>query len=518
MKAPILALLGRSLRLDSRALHLYLMRLALLVFIFFSLIGAHVASLRVGAPGLSFFSPIVVINLLFISLAAVGYFSSVITEEKEEMTLGLLRLTGLNALGILLGKSTSRLIGGLMLLLAQIPFTLLAVTLGGVSLRQVFAAYATLMAYTIFLANLALLASVVARNTVRAGVAMLLGMLAFLLVGPIGTAALGSWTSAASDPAVAVPLRLCEWLHAANPFVRTAEIMRTGFNGHPVGFQVISNLGLGLACFVASWALFGFATREQQAAAPARGFVRPRTSRIPLLRLERPWRNAIAWKEFHFLTGGRAMILGRFLLLGAGTVGVVALFAGFGGPMPLGVVGGLMMVLPVVLAPLELVAHGSRTFREEVNWHTLPDLMLLPVSPSRLVLSKLLGFLPVLIPYGACFVLGAVLAAVADPDGFAEGALFLLRTGLPWYLLANLVAFVHFVVLVSLFVKRAALPVASVIWLIGAWRLQGSFLGIFALGALGSLIFCTVMAMLLAIVTGLIHWGICARLDRIAGD
>ena len=50
-------------------------------------------------------------------------------EEKEEQTLGLLRMTGLNALSILLGKSTSRLLGALLLLLAQFPFTIFAITL-----------------------------------------------------------------------------------------------------------------------------------------------------------------------------------------------------------------------------------------------------------------------------------------------------------------------------------------------------------------------------------------------------
>ena len=52
-------------------------------------------------------------------------------EEKEEQTLGLLRMTGLSPLSILLGKSTSRLCGALLLLAAQFPFTIFAVTLGG---------------------------------------------------------------------------------------------------------------------------------------------------------------------------------------------------------------------------------------------------------------------------------------------------------------------------------------------------------------------------------------------------
>jgi ABC-type Na+ efflux pump permease subunit len=111
-----------------------------------------------------------------------SYFSSAITEEKEEMTLGLLRMTNLNPLSILLGKSTSRLCGALLLLAAQLPFTLLAVAFGGISTRQIMAAYCTLAAYILLLSNLALLFSVTARRTAAA--AFFTGLMLFIyLVG-----------------------------------------------------------------------------------------------------------------------------------------------------------------------------------------------------------------------------------------------------------------------------------------------------------------------------------------------
>ena len=99
--------------------------------------------------------------------------------------LGLLRMTDLNPLSILLGKSTSRLCGALLLLAAQFPFTLLAVTLGGVSARQIVAAYLALGAYTFFLCNLALLASVVARRTGQAA-ASSASCLVVLWSAPVG--------------------------------------------------------------------------------------------------------------------------------------------------------------------------------------------------------------------------------------------------------------------------------------------------------------------------------------------
>src|SRR5258706_7234068 len=151
MNHPVFALFERQLRQDARAIITYGARLALVLVILFSLVSAQATTLVVGAPGLSFFSTVVFINFFFISLAGLGYFSSAITEEKEEGTLGLLRMTGMQPLAILLGKSTARLLGALLFLLAQLPFTLLAVTLGGVSLTQILAAYATLIAYMLLL-------------------------------------------------------------------------------------------------------------------------------------------------------------------------------------------------------------------------------------------------------------------------------------------------------------------------------------------------------------------------------
>lgn len=515
MKAPILALLGRSLRADSRGITTYLMRLGLLVFIFFSLAWAHLKSTELGAPGLHFLGPIVWINLLFISVAGLGYFSSVITEEKEEMTLGLLRLTGLSPAAILLGKSTSRLIGALMLIVAQVPFTLLAVTLGGVSLRQVLAAYATLAAYTIFLSNLALVSSVVSRNTVRAAACTLVLMLAFLVGGPIGSSLVAALRGEVRATwildTLAPPF---DWLLRANPFVRAGEIMVTGFSGPVVGFQVAADLVLGLALFALAWALFGLTTREQRAASQARGFVLRRTSRLKWFAVDRPWRDAIAWKEFHFLTGGRFMILARFAFLAAVPLVVAILAHSFGEGVPLEVIGALMIWTPIVVAPLELISHASRMFREEMNWHTLSDLMLVPMSPHRLIGQKFLGILPLLIPYAVSVFVGMLFAA----GDFFEAVGGLLKTGLAWYLPINFIALLYFVVLCSLFMKRASVLVALFIWVVGNWRLQGSFIGVITMLPGGALLFCTMMSAVFIGLAVLTHWGTIARLERVAGD
>ena len=194
--SPLLALFLRSLRLHLRARSALVARVALIGIILFFLFAAHASATLAGAPGLGFFKLVMLLNLWFLTLGAVSYFASAITEEKEEGTLGLLRMTDLDPLAILLGKSTTRLCGALLLLAVQIPFTLLAVALGGIATRQIFAAYVMLGGYTFFLSNLALLASVIASRTAIAS--MLTG--SFLVLEPLLIAALGAAPKLAALP------------------------------------------------------------------------------------------------------------------------------------------------------------------------------------------------------------------------------------------------------------------------------------------------------------------------------
>ena len=106
------------------------------------------------APGRDVFRYMCWVNFFLLNLAGVSFFSTVITEEKEEMTLGLLRMAGISPVGILLGKVTPRLLGVVLLLSVQLPFTILAITLGGVAINQILAAYVALLAFAVLMAGL----------------------------------------------------------------------------------------------------------------------------------------------------------------------------------------------------------------------------------------------------------------------------------------------------------------------------------------------------------------------------
>ena len=114
----------------------------------------------------------------FATLAGPLMFATCITEEKEEQTLGLLRMANVGPLSLLLGKLAPRLASALLILIVQFPFTLLAITLGGVGWSQVFAAFCTLLAHVFLIANVGLFCSVVGRRTGSA-----VGLCAILLFG-----------------------------------------------------------------------------------------------------------------------------------------------------------------------------------------------------------------------------------------------------------------------------------------------------------------------------------------------
>jgi len=194
MFTGVLALLERSLRVDSRAWGPHLARFTLMVAIVIAICYASATSSMFGAPGLRFFRSIAYLNLVFMTLMGIGFFSTAITEEKEEDTLGLMLMAGISPLGILLGKSVGRLIQALLLIAVQYPFTLLAVTLGGVTQDQVRSVYVAVFAYMVLLAGAGLLCSTLARRNRTASMRLMIVIAVYLALPSY----CGSWMVATS--------------------------------------------------------------------------------------------------------------------------------------------------------------------------------------------------------------------------------------------------------------------------------------------------------------------------------
>ena len=526
MKLPALALFERSLRLETRSALMCWSRAGLLILILFMLYPIQSVA-RAGmfsAPGLNYLQEMVWLNLVFITLAGLSYFASVITEEKEEMMLGLLRMTDLNSVAILLGKSTSRLVGALLLLLVQVPFVLLAVTLGGVGLLQITAAYGTLLAYLFLVCNLALLFSVVFRNTTTAAAFTLIVLMIFL-IGHYWAAFIvqDMASSGRINPQRGIGLiltTLIDFWRQAAPSDRLSAIFRTGFAGPAIGFQVASNLVLGVLFFLLGWVVFEPCTREEKEAAPARQwFFRraTRRSRIPP-RLIGP--RAISWKDFTFISGGRLGLVVKFgvVALLVGLINVIALESGNGNALTREFEGTVLLWVSLLTTAVCLALESAHIFQEEIRWKTLSSLATLPVSLSELAYRKVAGTLAGTLPLLAGLVLGMFLVPEDVGKFFDEMFREPVEFGMFIVAILQFILFLHLTAYLSLIIKRGALPLAIAIQYVGG-SFFTTFLAIFlSVGRSGPGATCFVTGMICVVMTIVLHRAIGLRLVRAAAE
>ena len=466
MPAPALALMTRSLREDVRLFRPHFLRFLFVVFIFAAMTVAHVTSTAFGAPGLQFFRSISLLNFAFITLAAVSYFATAVTEEKEEQTLGLLKMAGIGSFGLLLGKAVPRMLATAVVLGAQVPFTLLAVTLGGVTLDQVVATYLALLAYMTFCASLGLLCSVYCRTSGGASMLTALVLLLLFALPPVIELAVASGVLAGAGTLAAMidgtePMR--ETLIEASPWVRLQNILATSFAGDVWAFQAASHFAVAGLLFAISCIVFEPLTRDGDAR--WRVALRSRIgNRIPVR--NRPSKRAggsgFAWKEFHFGAGGLKGLTLRQLVYAALAVAAGAFALQFGGALPgtlgatLGDAGALIALAALVGAAIESAAHAARILRDEVRQGTLPTIILTPHAPGEIIRAKLRGGAAILAP--AALVLA--IAACISPQGVGILAERYLMTRAGWLMFVQLLLLLDLTAYLSLVVRWGALPLA----------------------------------------------------------
>lgn len=462
----VAALMARSLRMEANWLRTHLYRAVFAGIIYFLMLIAQVQAMSgVGAPGLSFFSSMLILNAIFITFGGIGFFATVITEEKEEDTIGLLMMAGISPLGLLLGKSTSRLLQGVLLLAVQFPFTLLAITLGGVLMNQVLAAYASLLAFTILFANAGLLASTVCQRSGTAMGWMVVFLLLYTIVPPM-TPTIVSWLGfAGGQPGVlgGYPDVVFDWIENSSVWSRLWKIRSTGFAEAIIGAQVITNLFGALVCFLISWAVFRRFALADDHAAVSRGLLLRGTGRGRWLRAGRAWSNPLIWKDYYFLAGGDSYMI------------VKALVYAFLWPL-IGLAGWLTepfyefdyeaitrvhIFVAIGLMVLEAGVSASRLFHDEIRGQTMVSLLTLPRSIAYISYSKLAGCVLGLIP--ALLWIGVDTAIL--PEGPRVALEVMGHPGL-WGGLLVVSVFLHLTVLLSLFVKWGALPLAFCVTLV----------------------------------------------------
>ena len=460
-----LAMLHRALRLDARLLRTHLMRLGFALLVFFGWIYAVLTAGSVGAPGLILFRTIAYLNVVLISLAGISFFATAITEEKEEETLGLLMLAGINPLGVLLGKSTSRLVGTLLFLFVQMPFILLAITLGGVTLKQVLSAYVSLAAYLTLAANIGLFCSVVCR---RGGSASALTLLLLFTCEMSSRIVYALQLGLQNAQVIVSNGRIDLFFNGLNTMCeewsilgRLGAIMETGYDDSPFGAQVQISAGVSFVLFVVTWLGFRrFTHHPPDTRAPRADFM-SRFVGLARKRRIRPGRRALAWKEFHFTAGGYPVQIAKFIIYG------VLVFASFWAAeryysFTLAEAGHFVAWGMLGFLTLEACVYASRVFHDEWRGKTLSILAMLPVRPRSIVNSKILGCTPALIP--AVFWL--IAGCTVWPDGLSELAWCLILPS-RWFYGLVLLLFMTLTAFFSMIVRWGSLPLAGAVMAAG---------------------------------------------------
>lgn len=453
---PVAAMLVRSFREEARAGTTYVWRFALVACLMLTLVASISFSAFVGDSGLRMFQQITWLNLLFVTLAACTVYATPITEEKQEGTLGLLRMTRLSPVAILLGKSTSRLLSGVALIVAQVPFTLLAITLGGVSLEQVSAAYLCILSYMVFVANLGLLFSVVSRSSRVAGTLVAVTLASLILFPDVINAVIAASARARFGAPQSALLEsagtLAGWLSDASPW-QSWSILLSGVPASAFTFQVKANAAASVILFGVAWWAFGPFNRED---VPPKGFL---SRWIDLGRRRRtlsPWSSPLAWKDFHFVMGGPRALLYKTLLYVSGSVlySFVTLAVG---SRARDAVNGLLSIATLALI-LELALIASRFLAHEVRARTLPCLVQLPGSTDGIVLEKLLGCTLSLVPCLAFLGIAAIPNAELLSELFRE----IVREPVVGYCFISVGGFFyHLVAWLSLYLRWGAIAAAA---------------------------------------------------------
>jgi len=460
----ILALFFRSLRGDARSITMYLVWTALLVVLYGTMWYAQEMQRWMGAPGLQLFRSVMFMDAVFLSLLGVSYFSSVISEEKEEDTLGLMIMAGISHLGILLGKSTSRLFQVAILIGLQYPVTLLAVTLGGLVSEQVLASYVALLAFTILIANVALLCSVVCRTTRSASSLVVLWLITYNILPGVAFGGLRylqieeGWSLVNATWGEWLTLWTLRLTSESNVFRALYETTETG-SQLSWTVQNVGNLAGGVLCFLTAWGLFGVVSKEPATDSQSRGPVARQSSRWwRAFSAGRVWSLPLVWKDFFFVAGGWIGVTVRVFLYLSLYAAVYYLNRPWWNSyqsVNWSEITAIFQAFAHVLFAADLGLCASRVFQVELRGQTLPSLMMLPVSAVEVAYAKLFGGTLVTWP-GALAILFSMILL---PGGTRYADEILDEPGFWWWIL-NLVFMIHLSVVLSLYFRSGAFVIS----------------------------------------------------------
>ncbi len=459
------AFLTRSIRQESRLLSHHLVRGGMVLLMLYLLGLQVIQSPRLGAAGLTLMSNVMQCCYWCLTLLGVMYFSVAITEEKEEETLPLLRMTGVQNFTLLLGKSLPRLAVVVLLILISAPFLMLAVTLGGVVTEQIVASLLGLICYALCLSQLGLFASTICRNSSRA---TSLATVLWLLLE------FGSWPFALLGIAFKewrlIGLSedfewIAGWLWERTMWNATGAVLVFEQGESPWHPQATFHLVVGIVFFFASLALFerfnerAIALGSSASIPVTRHFLQGTQSR----RAGRCWNAAMEWKSWFFVGGGWFWFWAWTIGLPVFSISVILVISVLVGDVaPVEVFGvSMMMNGCAAFAILSARLFGNMLNRETYE-QTLVSLCMLPMQRKVVLQRMALGLLPFAVPPLFCVGLGCFWMFVFA-NQFTRDAADLLDEPWFWASLSWVFVAIHVGSLLSVYFRHGGMLIAAAI-------------------------------------------------------
>lgn len=494
MISGVMALCERSLRVDARAWGPHLARFGLMIGILAAVWMTQYSMSFVGAPGLRFYQNILYLNLFFMTLLGIGFFSTVITEEKEEDTLGLMLMAGISPLGILLGKSVGPLIQALLLVAVQYPFTLLAVTMGGIKTDQIRCGYAAMLAYLIMLSGTGLYCSTISSRNRSAAFRMTVYLVCYFALPGLCLAIAGP---------TSLPRWIYDWIGQSCVYFQVGSILSSTSSEDFYSYQVLSNSAIGLLAYLLSWVSFNQTTRMPTTEAAPRGLLTKNRGLLRWMSPGRPHVDPLVWKDFHFIAGGVPGVLIRCVVFTLLYVVSVAIMVTWVGPALSNgrAITTLYLALLSFAITIDAGLIAARLLHDEIRGQTLPALMMLPRQTGLVLYPKMLGAFLGWLP-GPLFLFGGF---VLLPYGH-ESAMTYYRGGPAFLFTAFYILVPHAAALAALYVRWGAFPVGLAMTAAVGF-LTAVFINVFRIGPNDSIVYpigCAIYG--LSFVCHLIIW------------
>jgi ABC-type transport system involved in multi-copper enzyme maturation permease subunit len=493
------AFVTRSVRQESRLLSHHLIRAAMVGMMLYLLLLQLAGFNRMNAAGLTLIQNVMSCCYWCLTMLGIMYFSVAITEEKEEETLPLLRMTGVRNVTLLLGKSLPRLAVVLLLIMVSAPFLMLSVTLGGVLREQIIGSLLGLMCYAFCLSQAGLLCSTVCRNSSRAISATTLiwvllefgsWMIWLLAISGNRGVLLGrSFSNGPPGPITSFLLWTQAKLWSYTMWQASKSYLSIEQGDSIVHPQMLFHLTIGAAMFGLSWLLFerfnqhAIANGAVAAIGPRAGGQRKNANKAV-----RPWEKALTWKSWQLIGGGIRRFWLGIVALPALCISIVFCIGLAVGEMAPGFVYGIVLMAGGVGALAVMLARLFGTvLSSEVKDQTLVSLFLLPQSTRSIVMQSMRGLLPFLISPVLCFLLGYFWTALSDigrggRETFVTESVKVMFQPWTWAMIGWAVTTVHLGTLLSVCFRHGGMMIAFVMCWIIAPFLSGILMSMVAYG------------------------------------